>query len=276
MHWLSYLFYGFITGLAELMPVSAGAHDYFLNLLSHFDTHQPLLQLCVHMATLLALCVFCRHRAAHIYRELRIDAQPAKRRKRYPDMVAVLDGKVILTILVPVALGVLVSYFFRQWQQSLPTVVLMLLLSGTLIYVPHFLPGANRDSRHLSRMEALFFGILAGFSAIPGVSRLGAVLSAGALRGCSRTYLLDIGFMLMIPVLALMIVLDLLALLVGGMVAITLLGFLYCILAAAAAFGGALLAIAAMRYLSVNMGYTVFAYYNWGLCAFGVILYLMI
>jgi undecaprenyl pyrophosphate phosphatase UppP len=49
------------------------------------------------------------------------------------------------------------------------------------IYAPHFLPGANRDSRHLSQLEAWIFGIAAGLSAFTGVSRMGAMISAGAL-----------------------------------------------------------------------------------------------
>lgn len=276
MNWLAYLFYGFITGMGELMPVSVGAHDYFLGLLSRFDPRQPLLQLFVHAAILLALCIFSRHRATHIYRELQIAAQPARRRKRQPDLVAVLDGRVVLTILLPAAIGVLFSAFIRRSFQNLPLVVVLLLLSGIVIYIPHFLPGANRDSRHLSRMEALVFGILSGLSAFPGVSRVGALISTGALSGCSRAYMLDIAFLLLIPLLALTIVLDLFALLAAGVAAFTWILLLHCLLAAAAAFGGAYLAIAIMRYLSVNMGYTAFSYYNWGLCAFGFILYLMI
>lgn len=276
MDWLVYLFYGFISGLGELMPVSVGAHDFFLDTMTGFEPRQPLLQLCVHGAVLAALCIFCRHRTAHIYRELRIASQPARRRKRQPDLVAVLDGKVVITMFLPAALGVLLTSSVRRHFDSLPVAVLLLLLSGILIYVPHFLPGANRDSRHLSRLEALVFGAFAGLSALPGISRMGSVLSVGALSGCSRAYMLDIAFILLIPVLALSVVLDLFALLAAGFAALTLLHFLYCLLAAAAAFGGAWLAIASMRYLSVNMGYTAFSYYNWGLCAFGFILYLMI
>lgn len=276
MDWLVYIFYGFITGMGELLPVSVGAHDYFLELMTRFDPQQPLLRLCIHAAALGALVLFNRHRVAHIYREMHIASQPARRRKRQPDLVAVLDGRVVLAVLIPAALGLLLTSLIREQGQSLPFVVLLLILSGAAIYAPHFLPGANRDSRHLSRLEALFFGVCAGLSAFAGVSRMGGVLSAGALSGCSRSYMLDIAYLLLIPLLALMVVLDLFGVLAAGVAAFTLVYFIQCLAAGAAAFGGACLAIAVMRFLSVNMGYTAFAYYNWGLGIFGFILYLMI
>lgn len=276
MDWLVYIFYGFISGLGELLPVSTGAHDFFLRLMTNFQPNQPLLRFCIHAASLGALVMLCRHRAFHVYREMRIASQPTRHRKRQPDLVAVLDGKVVLTIFVPAVLGLLLSSFLQSYFSGLVLVVLFLVISGTLIYVPHFLPGANRDSRHLSRLEALMFGVFAGISALPGISRMGGLLSVGALRGCSRSYLLDIAFLLLIPLLAVMAVIDLLTLLTGGIAAITLVYLLQCVLAGAAAFGGACLAIATMRFVSVNMGYTIFAYYNWGLGIFGFILYLMI
>ena len=276
MDWLVYIFYGFITGLGELLPVSAGAHDYFLHLMTRFEPDQPLLRLCIHLAALCALAVLCRHRIGHVWREMRLASQPARLRRRQPDLVAVLDGRVVLTVLLPAALGLVLTKAVSSRFGSLPLTALLLLVTGTAIYVPHFLPGANRDSRHLSRLEALGFGLCAGLSAFPGVSRMGGLLSAGAIRGCSRSYMLDIAFLLLLPLLALMAALDLLALLSAGAAALTLVYVLQCLLAGVAAFGGASLAIAAMRFVSVNMGYTVFAYYNWGLGIFGFILYLMI
>ncbi len=276
MDWLIYILYGFITGLGELLPVSAGAHDYFLELMTRFDPQQPLLRLFSHIAPLAALLLFNRHRIAHIYREMHIASLPARRRRRQPDVVAVLDGRVVLTVLIPAAIGVLLSGYFRKQVQSLPLVIGLLILSGAAIYAPHFLPGANRDSRHLSRAEALVFGVCAGLSALPGVSRGGVVISAGAVSGCSRNYILDILYLLMIPLLALMALMDLFGVLALGAAGITFAYFMQCMLAGAAAFAGASLAIASMRFLSVNMGYTAFAYYNWGLGIFGFILYLMI
>lgn len=276
MSWLIYILYGFINGLGELMPVSNVAHDYFLRLMTEFDPNQPLLRLFVHLAALAAVLVLCRHRASHIYRELRIASQPPRSRRRQPDMLAVIDGRVVLTVALPVVAASVLANLAPVRLVGLPMVIVLLLLSGTALYVPHFLPEANRDSRHLTRLEALVFGCCAGLSVLPGLSRMGGLLSAGALRGCARGYMLEIAILLLLPVLAVLSALDLFALLAGGFAALTLVYFLQCLLAGAAAFGGACLAIAAVRFVSVNMGYTFFAYYNWGLGVFGFILYLMI
>ena len=275
MDWLVYIFYGFISGLGQILPVSVGAHDYFLELMTNFRTEQPLLQLSVHLASLLALGLFFRHRIAHIYREMRLASMAPRSRKRQPDLVAVLDGRVLLTMLIPAAIGLLVTRSVASRTASLPLVSLMLLFSGVMLYFPHFLQSGNRDSRHLSRLEAVSFGVCAGLSALPGVSRTGMVLSAGAIRGCERRYALDIAMLLMIPLLALMVVMDLFAL--GSVWAsLSLLQVVYGLLAAAASFGGTCLAIASLRFLAVNRGYTAFSYYNWGLAVFGFILYLVI
>jgi undecaprenyl pyrophosphate phosphatase UppP len=276
MDWFVSVFYGFLTGLGELMPVSAGTHDYFLELMTRFDPNQPLLRLWIHLAILLAVLLLNRHRVAHIYREMRIAAQPARRRKRQPDVTAVLDGRVVITALLPAATGLVLMLWLRSREQALPMIALLLILNGMAIYAPHFLPGANRDSRHLSQLEAWIFGIAAGLSAFTGVSRMGAMISAGAFGGCARGYVLEIFYLMMLPLLALLVILDLFAVLAGGIGAITFLVFLKCLLSGAAAFGGACLAITVMRFLSVNAGYTAFAYYNWGLGFFAFVLYLMI
>lgn len=275
MNWLVYIFYGFISGLGQILPVSVGAHDYFLGLMTNFRIEQPLLQLSVHVASFLAMGLFFRHRIAHIYREMRLASMPPRSRKRQPDMIAVLDGRVLLTMLIPAAIGLLLTRSVMGRTASLPLVSFLLLLSGVMLYFPHFLQSGNRDSRHLSRLEAVSFGVCAGLSALPGVSRTGMVLSAGAIRGCERRYVLDISMLLMVPLLALMVLMDLFA--VGAARAsLSLLQVAHGLLAAAASFGGTCLAIASLRFLAVNRGYTAFSYYNWGLAVFGFILYLVI
>ena len=271
MDWLIAILYGFFTGLGQLLPVSVSAHDYFLACISRFEMNQPLLLLWIHMATFGALFLFYRRRAAHIYRQMRIRGT-----KRQADLGAVLDGQVVRSMLLPAAIGLVFSGWLQRRFGTLPSTVFWLILSGAAIYIPHFLPTGNRDSNHISRLEAMLFGILSALSAIPGLSRIGAIVSFGSLRGCSRAYLMDMVMLMLLPLMLLQILLDLVAVVLSGLAALTALYWLQCALAGIAAFGGACLGIACMRFLSVERGYTAFAYFNWGLGIFGFILYLMI
>ena len=271
MDWLVTILYGFFTGFGQLLPVSVSAHDYFLTQITRFDPEQPLLLLWIHLATFGALFLFYRRRAAHILRQIRI-----RDSRRPADMGAVLDGQVVRSMLLPAILGLVFAGWLRRQFGTLPSTVFWLILSGAAIYIPHFLPTGNRDSNHISRLEAMLFGLLSAVSAIPGLSRLGAILSFGSLRGCSRTYLMDVVMLMLLPLLLVQILLDLIALMLSGLAALSLLYWLRCVLAGVAAFGGACLGIGCMRFLAVERGYTAFAYFNWGLGIFGFILYLMI
>ena len=270
-----YILYGFLAGLGELLPVSSTAHGYLIQLMSQFDTFAPALLLSVHFACFMAVCVYNRRRIGHIRRELKIASLPANKRKRQPDMVAVLDAKVILTALIPLLIGVGLSSLAFRKLGTLPAISLLLLIGGVVLYIPQYLPGANKDSRSLSRKDALMLGISGAVGVIPGISRIGTIISVGLMKGCDRGYILDIALLASLPVLLGLMIVDCVAIAMAP-AAIGLMMLLYCLLAAAAAFGGAWLAMVIMRFLSVKSNFYGFAYYNWGLALFSFLVYLMI
>ena len=270
-----YILYGFLAGLGELLPVSSTAHGYLIQLMSQFDTFAPALLLSVHFACFMAVCVYNRRRIGHIRRELKIASLPANKRKRQPDMVAVLDAKVILTALIPLLIGVGLSSLAFRKLGTLPAISLLLLIGGVVLYIPQYLPGANKDSRSLSRKDALMLGISGAVGVIPGISRIGTMISVGLMKGCDRGYILDIALLASLPVLLGLMIVDCVAIAMAP-AAIGLMMLLYCLLAAAAAFGGAWLAMVIMRFLSVKSNFYGFAYYNWGLSLFSFLVYLMI
>lgn len=277
MDWniIYYILYGFLAGLGELLPVSSTAHGYLIQLMSQFDTFAPALLLSVHFACFMAVCVYNRRRIGHIRRELKIASLPANKRKRQPDMVAVLDARVILTALIPLLIGVGLSSLAFRKLGTLPAISLLLLIGGVVLYIPQYLPGANKDSRSLSRKDALMLGISGAVGVIPGISRIGTMISVGLMKGCDRGYILDIALLASLPVLLGLMIVDCVAIAMAP-AAIGLMMLLYCLLAAAAAFGGAWLAMVIMRFLSVKSNFYGFAYYNWGLALFSFLVYLMI
>lgn len=271
-----YIFYGLMSGMTEFMPVSTAAHSYLLAELTSYQTRHPLTLMLIHFACLLVVLIQCRHRIGHMRRELHLQWQQPQFRKRQPDRCTVLDGKIAIMSALPIVFMLVFSnYAYQIMADTLPLSIL-LVASGILLYVPQFQPGANRTSYHVTPVEALSMGVFGGLSVIPGLSRMGCYITLGLLRGWDRKYVLDIAFLVSVPALAILIILDLISLIVTGFAAITT-GFLLCsILAGFAAFAGAWLAMVIMRYLCSGANYSGFAYYSWGLGLFAFILYLMV
>ena len=277
MDWdlLYYALYGFISGLGELLPVSPTAHGHLIQLLTRFDTRQPAMLLCIHFACFLAIAIRYREKIGHIRRELKICKIPKKDRKRNPDEVAVADGKLLRTCMIPVAVLVGLSALSYDSLAKLPWLCLFLLASGIVLYLPQFLPGANKDGRSLSRRDGVILGSGYAISVVPGFSGIGNMISVGLMCGCDIGYICNIAMLLSMPMLLGLMILDGILLIMAGTV-ITGIAIVYLALAAVTAFVGALFAMEIMEYLSMRSNFYGFAYYNWGLALFGFLVYLMI
>lgn len=271
-----YLFYGLISGLAEILPVSASAQGYILAELTALDTRNPLMMLMMHAACCIVLLINFRQRIGHMRRELQLELQDPKRRKRQPDRITVLDTKIALLAAIPMMIMLALSNVCYNRFASLISLSITLVISGIAIYVPQFKPGANRDSRHLSPAEGVRLGLLAGLSVFPGISRMGLFLSSGLQRGCAKKYILDIALLASIPAMFMLMLLDIVALFTAGFATIDGRMVLLSCVCAVSTFGGAWLGVVVMRFLSMNANYSALAYYCWGLGLFSFILYLMV
>lgn len=277
MDWnvIYYLIYGLFAGLGELMPVSAPAHAYLVDLMTDLEAMHPLLLMMCHGMCLLAILIFFRGRIGHIIRETRIASQPVKKRRRQPDMTAVLDAKVILIGMIPMGIGILLSGITYGRFARLPMLSLTLLVSGIVLYIPQFLPGANKDSRSLSRKDGILLAFWSAFGLVPGMSRVGTMISCGLIKGCDKQYISDLTMLVSVPVLLGLIIVDAIMLIAGNTVLDSEV-LVYFIVAAVMAFVGAWLAMAIVRFVTVKSNFNGFAYYSWGLSLFSFLVYLMI
>lgn len=269
-------FFGLLSGLAEVLPISAPAHQYLLSYVCGFEGHDPILLLSVHIAVLLALLISCRQRIAHLYRENRIASLKRGRRKRQPDSAAVADWKMMTTALIPIVIGLMLHNIVVLSLESLWGVAIFLILNGIILYVPQYVASGNRDARSLSRVDGLLMGASSITGILPGVSRIAAVSLFGQLRKGNRAYILDMALLLSIFWIAGLLLLDVVAIFGSAAASLGMLYTLGCLIAAAAAFGGAYSAIILVRYLAVRIGFSGFTYYSWGLGFACFILYLMI
>ena len=272
LNWFQSVLYGLLSGLMDILPVSAQAHRALLLKFYGIKGNGDFLNLLIHLGILCALYWNSQSQLIRMSRARALARVPKRKRKRPLDTKSLMDLSMLKTMLIPVILGLFLYRFVSDMSGSLMWIALFLFLNGVILYVPQFLPSSNRDSRTLSRVEGLLMGLGGAASILPGISAVGVTTSIGSVCGVERSYSLDMALLMNMALSAGMAVYDVLGIVNNGFGALSVMIVLRYLLTAVAAFGGTLLAVRVMRYLSEEHGYSVIGVYCWGLALFTFIL----
>ena len=273
--WIQSGLYGFVAGLAEILPISARAHELLLLKFLGIQTNLDLLNLMCHLGVIAGLYFCSQSQIVRMNRARALARVPKRRRKRPLDTKSLMDWSMLKTMLLPAIAGLLLYRYTRPLEKKSALLAVFLLLNGLILYIPQFFPSSNRDSRNLTRVEGALMGLGGTAAVLPGVSAIGASMSIGSICGVERSYgltmamLMDMGLMLGFAVY------DVLGLFSGGLDGLTFVMVVQCLLGAGAAFGGTLLGVKALRFLAQEHGYGLFGLYSFGLALFTFVLNLM-
>lgn len=274
MDWLYHILFGLISGLADILPVSAPAHQQIFSSMIPDDTISPFTRLLVHMAIFGALYYTCQNQLIRIARAVKLARIPKRRRKRPLDTKSLMELQMLKTMAIPLVIGFLFYSRAASFVSSLLVLSVILLINGLILYIPQFLPGSNKDARNMTPIDSFLMGIGGGLAVLPGMSAVGVTTSIGNVRGGEKSFNLQIALTMNMGVMLGMIMMDFANIFATGMGVDGFLGFLLSCLAAASAFGGCMLAIKVMKKLAQKTGFGMFAYYCWGVALFSFILYL--
>lgn len=268
MTWLQNILYGFLSGMAEILPVSSRAHGILLLKIFGASGSSDLMLLFMHMGIVLALYKTCRPQLVRINRALALARIPKKKRRRPLDTKSLMDFRLLRTMVLPV----IPAFFLYNTTAGLVShtwvIGLFLILNGLILYIPQFLPSGNKDSRTMSRVEGLLIGLGGALSVLPGISGIGAMVSVGSVCGVDKKYALENAMIVGIVISACTVVCDALRIVSGGLEGLTF-GLVFAYLCAAlASFLGGLLGVKVLRAIVQEHGFSVFAFYCWGLALF--------
>jgi undecaprenyl-diphosphatase len=274
LSWFESFIYGIVSGLSEFLPISAQAHRaLYLRIVGASD--YGLLRFMTHMGALLGLLVTCWPMIAKLNRERQIAAVNKKRRKRAPDTRSLTDIRFLRIAIVAIIVVFIIYPIVYNLHERLWILAGLLIVNGIILYIPQFLPSANKDSRSLTMVDSMLVGLGGGLGVIPGFSRIGYTTSVAMMRGAEKRYAMDTALLLSIPALAVLLIIDFFAIFTTT-AGLTFIAILSCITAGITSFFSACLGIYIMRFLAVRAGFSGFAYYSWGLSLFSFILYLII
>lgn len=268
------LILGLISGFAEVLPVSAQAHRLVILKMLGVNGDSAVFRFMMHLAAAGALYYYCKGHIVRMMRARRLARVPKNRRKRPLDTEALMDFRFLLFALIPVILGLVLNGKLAFLRKNLLYTAGLMLINGIMLYIPQYLPGSNKQSGALSRVDSLYFGLGGLLGLLPGVSGVGSAVSIGTVRGMDPEKALNFALLLNIPVNLGLALLDLLELLNGGAGSLAFSALVFSLCAGAAAFAGIILAINLLKKITANFGYSVFAFYCWGAALLTFLLYL--
>lgn len=276
LNWLQSLLLGFVSGLADILPVSAQAHRTLLLEFFGVKSATSLMALLLHLSVFAALYLSNQGQFIKMNRARALARVPKRKRRRPLDVRSMMDWSLVKTMLVPTVIGLFLYKYVRKLETNLLTIALFLFLNGIILYIPQFLPSSNKDSRTLSRLEGLAMGFGCTVSILPGISTVGTMISIGSVCGVERVYSLNMALIVKMFMMAGLLVYDVLGIISGGLEALSFVLVVKYLVTALLSFGAAMGGIRMMRRFVADHGYALFGVYCWGLSLFVFILNLVV
>ncbi|MDO5552885.1 MAG: undecaprenyl-diphosphate phosphatase [Planctomycetia bacterium] len=182
-----------VQGVGEFLPISSSGHTLVLGTLLHADQRLPgdplTLTIILHSGTLLALLVWFRR-----------DLESLMRNRAIVRLVCIAC--------IPTALlGLLVKYKLPDLETNLVVTGVGFLLTAALLFFvlrrcQRRKPEQTVPLTAFSWPKALLVGLVQGFAVLPGLSRSGWTITSGAALGLDGRESAIFSFLISIPVLA--------------------------------------------------------------------------
>ncbi len=186
---------GIVQALTEFLPVSSSAHLVIIQDYLGFKKPLLLFDVILHAATLGALLVYFRKDIGKIILSL-----VRLKEKSEEEM---LNRKIFYFILIgtipTLALGLILNQWIKAMFTSVTFTSLMLLVTGVLLWISKRRADSERGIEEMKTTDAFLIGIMQGVAIIPGISRSGATISTGLLRGIKKELAFRYSFLLSIP-----------------------------------------------------------------------------
>ena len=265
---------GLVQGIAEFLPISSSGHLSILQNLFHMSTTENghlFFDVLLHLGTLISICiVYWRDIVAMVretfafFRNTRLPAE--QRQQQLPAARMVL---MIILATLPLFLILPINDKVEQLYYHTFFIGLMLILTGSLLFVADKMPKGTRTEKNMRVRDALIIGVCQAVATIPGLSRSGTTIAAGMATGLDRSFAVRFSFLMSLPAV---LGANILSLAKAGidvsLLPAYLIGMLVAMVSGVAAIG-------LVKRLTSKGRFGAFSYYCWGAGALTMILSLI-
>ncbi len=199
MHLWEAVVLGIVEGLTEFLPVSSTGHLTILEKVMGFSIDDPditAFTAIIQSGAVVATLLYLREDLVRIIRAL-IEGLRSSRERTTADFrfgIAVILGSIPIGIV-----GLAFKDQIETTLRSLWFVGAALILWSAVMAFADSRATQVRHEEDVTRKDTIIIGITQSLALVPGVSRSGATMSAGLLRGLDRVTVTRLSFVLAIP-----------------------------------------------------------------------------
>jgi undecaprenyl-diphosphatase len=192
---------GVVEGLTEFLPVSSTGHLTIAEKMLGLEIDDPAVTgytAVIQMGAIAAVIVYFLRDIGHIIRAWALGLV----RSEYRGHLDHRMGWYVIVATIPVGVvGLLAKDLITGDLRSLWVVAVALIAWSGVMWLAERLGRQDRPERDLGLRDAIAIGLAQAVSLVPGISRSGATISMGLLRGLDRVTATRLSFFMSIPAL---------------------------------------------------------------------------
>lgn len=198
------LILGIVQGITEFLPVSSTAQiiiaGRLLGLGEEFrSAHGLSLEIFLHFPSVLAVMIYFYKDLINVVKGFFYYVSKRTKEHRGDFYLGVY---IIIATIITAAIGFLVKDFVEDYMTTSAVMAITLTITGVfLIIIERFKKYGVRDKEDMRYKDSVIVGLAQALAVIPGLSRSGTTLIAGLWSGLSRDMAVRYSFLMSIPVI---------------------------------------------------------------------------
>jgi len=195
---------GIIQGLAEFLPISSSGHLVLFQKLLGFREPELLLDVVLHLGTLLAVCIYFRSDLEDMLKETwKFCTKLCREKKGLRDINKKPSAALTLMVVIGTIPTCLIGFVFQSQLErlfgSITMVGFALLITGFILLISKYIPENEKSKDKIILFTALCIGAAQGVAIAPGISRSGITIVCGMILGLRGELAARFSFLLSIP-----------------------------------------------------------------------------
>jgi undecaprenyl-diphosphatase len=199
--WESFLL-GVLQGITEFLPISSSGHLVLGQELLQLNSNKGItFEIVVHFGSLMSIVLYYRSDLIRLIQEFWSLLTNPPLLIRLRDWS--IDQRMILYIIISMIPAFLVGIFLKSHIErafeSPVWVSSMLIITGLILFSTKFI---KKNTLRLNFSHALWIGVAQAIAILPGISRSGSTIAMAQHLGLSRDESARFSFLMVIPVIA--------------------------------------------------------------------------